>query len=250
MKAHIYPTPTEVISGIADRMVELCSEILQIKTACNIVLSGGSSPKELYKLLASNGYINKIDWTKINFFFGDERNVPFHNAGNNGKMANEFLFEPLHIKEDHIFYIDTSFEPKDAAEGYEEVIHSHFGFGEVNFDIVLLGLGNNSHTASLFPYTGVLDEKTAGVKEVYIDELKAFRITMTAPLINTASHILFLVYGLEKADAVYNIIRGVKNVREFPAQLIQPVSGEEEWFMDEAAAMRLRKNSAPNSGLH
>ena len=171
----------------------------------------------------------------FSFFFGDERYLPLTDKDSNFLMARNTLFGPLHIAGDHIFPVDTSLKPAEAAASYELKIRHHF-HGECAFDLVLLGLGDNSHTASLFPHTTILKEKKALVKEVFVKEVNMYRITFTAPLINLAHSIAFLVFGSAKAVAVHHILKDSSNIDEYPAQLISPDNGELHWFLDEAAA--------------
>jgi len=236
MKIHIYDTETEVIKGLADYFVATVNAAIRKKDDCAVVLSGGSSPKKLYQLLASDEYKNEVDWGKVSFFFGDERYVPFDHPDNNGLMAKQTLFEPLQIDESKIFYIGTSLSPEQEAANYTDAIFSYFGERQTKFDLVLLGLGDNAHTASLFPHTDVLYEEEAIVRPVYLENQQVYRITLTAPIINEAHTIAFLVYGQSKAAAVQQVLKGEKNIERFPAQLIQPLDGTANWFLDAAAA--------------
>jgi 6-phosphogluconolactonase len=239
MKLHIYKDADEVIKAVADLFVQTVNAAIDAKAVCNVVLSGGNSPKKLYQLLASEVYSKKVNWNSIYFFFGDERYVPFADENNNGRMAKEILFEQLHIDEAKVFYVDTSLQPDEAATDYTNRILHHFSSEPVQFDLILLGLGDNTHTASLFPHTEVLYEMKPVVYSLFVEELQAYRITMTAPLINQAHNIAFLVYGNAKAQAVYNILKTGKNIDEYPGQLIQSKDGTTYWFMDEAAAALL-----------
>ncbi len=238
MQLHISDNPSSVNTALADFFIETCNKAITEKGHCDVVLSGGNSPKQFHELLASD-YRDKVDWSKINFFFGDERFVPFSSANNNGAMAKRTLFDPLNIREQQIFYIDTSVDPEVSAQKYAADILKHFGNDPVRFDFILLGLGDNVHTASLFPNTKVLDEKKALVKSVFVEEIDAMRITMTAALINEAAIIAFLVYGEGKAEAVHHAIEGEKNYHLYPAQLIEAEDGEVHWFLDNAAASKL-----------
>lgn len=236
MELHIFSTVDEVLVRVADFFVQEVNDTLQRKTVCNVVLSGGNSPKKLYQLLTTIAYRQQVPWEKISFFFGDERYVPFKDENNNGNMARQTLFDPLQIHPSHIFYIDTNLPPAASATDYSHRIQQHFRNNPPQFDLILLGLGDNAHTASLFPHTSVLHEKNQLVSAVYIEEIKAYRITMTAPLINQAKTIAFLVYGSAKAAAVKNILKGEQNIELYPAQLINNKSGATHWFLDEAAA--------------
>ena len=240
MELHIYKTADEVITGIADFFVATVNAAIKKNGACTVVLSGGNSPKKLHELLASPAYNKKIDWDKIYFFFGDERNVPFTDKDNNGLMAKQTLFDPLHIDDSKIFYINTALSPDEAAVDYAKRIQSHFEKKPIQFDLILLGLGDNAHTASLFPHTPVLFEMKDLVSAVFVKELKLYRITMTAPLINEAHEIAFLVFGEAKAEAVFHVLKGEKNIAEYPAQLIEAEDGMVHWFLDEAAAQQIK----------
>jgi 6-phosphogluconolactonase len=155
-------------------------------------------------------------------------------------MAKKALFEPLEIDHSHIFPVQTELGPKEAAERYQEEIEEFFDDEELSFDLILLGLGDNSHTASLFPYTPVLHDRTPGVKEVFLPEQQVYRITLNAPLINEAKHIAFLVYGEAKAEAVHHVLEDDEDIENYPAQLIEPIVGEIQWFLDSAAASMLK----------
>jgi len=236
---HIYKTADETIKALAGYFAQVVNAAIKAKGRCSVVLSGGNSPKKLYELLASSDYSSQIDWDKIYFFFGDERYVPFTDPGNNGGMVKKTLFEPLMIPDANIFYMNTAVPPEESAKKYTQRILSYFKNDPVRFDLILLGLGDNAHTASLFPHTPVLKEKKTLVSAVYIEELSSYRITMTAALINEAHAVAFLVYGDAKAKAVHNVIEGEKDPETFPAQLIIPEEGVMHWFLDEGAAKSL-----------
>ena len=236
----IFQDPDTLLPALAEFVVSRAKTSIEKEGRFNFVLSGGSSPKKLYELLASDTYRDKIDWTNVYFFFGDERYVPSDHKDSNFLMAKTTLFDPLKIDASHIFSVDTKLSPAEAAASYEKLIRQHFA-GESRFDVVLLGLGDNSHTASLFPHTAVLQEKKALVKEAFVKEVNMYRITFTAPLINLAHSIAFLVYGKAKAEAVRHIMKDPLNIEEYPAQLVNPVNGELHWFLDEAAAALIKE---------
>jgi 6-phosphogluconolactonase len=232
----VFKSEDAVLSSAADYIVGQAHESIAHRGRFNIALSGGSSPERLYELLASNRYKNLIEWPKVFFFFGDERYVPLTDPNSNYLMVKRSLFGPLSISDAQIFAVNTALPPAEAAHDYELRLLQHFNDPACRFDLILLGLGDNSHTASLFPFTSVLHEQKALIKEVYVDEVKMYRITFTAPLINAAANILFLVYGAAKATAVCNILEGEDNMEAYPAQLIKPAAGKLLWFLDEAAA--------------
>jgi len=233
---NVYKDSETLLTTLADFVITSAREAIAQRGRFNFVLSGGSSPKKLYRLLASFPESSAIPWQKVFFFFGDERYVPPDHDDSNFLMAKKSLFNPLGIPDDQIFAINTTLSPQDAAIDYERRIKSHFDDGDCRFDLILLGLGDNSHTASLFPHTSVLHEHEGLVKEIYVDEVGMYRITFTAPLINAARQVVFLVYGSGKAAAVHHILKGKRDFENYPAQLIQPDHGELIWFLDEASA--------------
>jgi 6-phosphogluconolactonase len=236
----VFKEEAGVLVALANFIVSQAKDAVARNGRFNIALSGGSSPKKLYELLATDTYRDKIEWEKVFFFFGDERYVPLYHKDSNYLMAVHALFDPLNIHQDHVFAVNTVLPPVDAAHEYEERIRHHFGNNKCRFDLILLGLGDNSHTASLFPYTKVLHEQKALVKEIFVDEVNMYRITFTAPLINDAHHIAFLVYGAGKAEAVHHILEDERNIEAYPAQLIKPVDGTLHWFLDKGAAAKIK----------
>lgn len=235
---HIFKTPKEVLHAAAAYFVKTADEAIIKQGKFTVALSGGSSPKGLFELLASE-YHSNVDWSNVFFFFGDERYVPADHPDSNALMAKRALFEPLEIAPHQIFAIDTSLDPKATAEAYQKEIEKHFAPGSPTFDLILLGLGDDAHTASLFPHTAVVDATEVGVKEIFVEDKQVYRITFTAPLINHAHHIAFLVFGASKAEAVQHVLKGDKDYNSYPAQLIQPIHGDVSWFMDEAAAEKI-----------
>ena len=239
MELNIFNAEEEVLNALAVYFIKTAQDAIAAKGKFSVALSGGSSPKKLYQLLASSAFSGEVDWEKVYFFFGDERHVPKDSPDSNYLMAKKALFDPLEISTLNIFPVDTSLSPADAAKKYFEEIEQFFDEDELAFDLILLGLGDNSHTASLFPHTPVLHDTTPGVKEVWLQDQQVFRITLNAPLINEAKQIAFLVYGEAKAIAVHHVLEDDENIDEYPAQLIDSIVGEVQWFLDEAAAADL-----------
>lgn len=239
MPLHVYSTVDEVLSGLADFFVACAEQAIAAQGRFSVALSGGSSPRKLYELLVSAAYRDKVRWEQVFFFFGDERDVPATDPESNFRMAKEALLDPLRIPSAHVFGVDTSQPPTEAAQAYTQAIQQFFGTAEIRFDMVLLGLGDDAHTASLFPHTSVLHVATVGAQEVFVEEKQVYRITLTAPLINQAHAIAFLVYGANKAAAIEHVLTGARDIQQFPAQLIVPTAGEVHWFLDEPAAAKL-----------
>jgi 6-phosphogluconolactonase len=234
---HIFDTTDKVLDALAQFFVDTAKKAIESNGKFSVALSGGSSPKALYELLASK-YEYKLDWSKVHFFFGDERNVPNTHPDSNSLMATRALFGPLNIDDTHIYAVDTSVSPEEAAKCYIAEINDFFEGKQPVFDLVLLGLGDNSHTASLFPHTPVLHDDSVSVKSVFLENQQVYRITFTAPLINLAANIAFLVYGEAKAEAVHHVLEDAANIEEYPAQLIR--KDKVEWFLDTDAASMLK----------
>ncbi|WP_026449633.1 6-phosphogluconolactonase [Aequorivita capsosiphonis] len=240
MGLDIYKDLNDLLNALARAICDASEEAINARGQFNFVLSGGNSPRKLYKLLASKKYRNKIDWDKTYFFFGDERFVPRADSQRNSLMAKEALFDPLGISESHVFNVITNGTPEEAAQRYADSIMAHFQDKSIEFDFILLGLGDNAHTASLFPNTTVVKETEATIKSVFVKELDMYRITMTAPLINQARNIAFLVFGKDKSEAVYQVLEDTtSSVKQYPARLINSNDKKVVWYLDTFAASRL-----------
>lgn len=243
-KMNLYPTAEEAIRALALHIRDIARESISSRGRFDLVLSGGNSPRRLYEFMASDEFRHEMDWQHTYFFFGDERFVPSDDDRRNSLMAAESLLLPLGISNDHIFAIDTSGTPERAARQYTATVKKHFDAGPIIFDLVLLGLGSDGHTASLFPSTPILKDTEANFKQVHLTDQNMFRITMTAPLINRARNVAFLVYGEDKAHAVAGVLGGSLDTSDhYPARLIHPKSGNIQWFMDADAASQLRAGS-------
>ncbi|MEH6305435.1 6-phosphogluconolactonase [Olivibacter sp. CPCC 100613] len=216
--------------------VQTAQQAIESTGRFSVALTGGSSPIQLYRLLTEHPYAEQIDWTNVYVFWGDERWVPLTDDKSNAKMAFETLLTHVPIPEDHIFPMwaaDTS--PESYALAYEKLLRGHFG-NNPQFDLILLGMGEDGHTASLFPHTTVLKEENKWVDAYYLEPQQMYRITLTAPLINQAKKIAFITYGKAKEKALYEVLHGKPNPSQYPSQLIRPLHGEVYWFVDEAAA--------------
>ena len=204
-----------------------------------IVLAGGNTPKKLYHLLAAEEFKNKIDWNKLHFFWGDERYVPYTDEKNNAKMVFDNLLNHVPVVKENIHIIRTDIEPELSAIEYEKLLHEYFPDIDKTFDLVLLGMGDNAHTLSLFPGYDVVQEKERWVQSFYLEEQKMVRITLTAPVVNAAGCIVFLVSGSDKAAAVQHVLAGEHEPDLYPSQIIQPFKGELYWWIDKAAGADL-----------
>ncbi|PST82094.1 6-phosphogluconolactonase [Pedobacter yulinensis] len=239
MNLLIYKTEQELFGDLAAFIIATGEKAIAEKDCFNLVLTGGNSPKKLHQKLVEE-YKDKFDWSKVYFFFGDERNVPPNHENYNGLMAKTSLLEPLGIPDRQIFYVNTALPPEQAAAAYDRAINEHFNGSDLAFDLVLLGMGDDAHTASLFPETPILAEQNPGVASVFVEKLDTYRISMTAPLINKAAHVVFLVFGESKATALSKVFdKEIEDTETYPAKLIRPINGSLTWYVDEAAASLL-----------
>lgn len=220
----------------ADFVLELAKEAVSTKGKFFIALSGGSTPQPLYRLLSKPPYLKEMPWEKTFMFWGDERYVPANDQQFNALAAKKNLIDHIPIPIENVFEVPTYLSPDAAALAYAGTIEHCFESHKPAFDLILLGIGENGHTASLFPHTAVLEQSDELVAAVYVEDLKMYRITMTAEFINTARHILFLVEGANKASVLHQILDGAYRPKDLPAQLIQPRSGSLNWFIEEKAA--------------
>ncbi|QHT66850.1 6-phosphogluconolactonase [Rhodocytophaga rosea] len=233
---HIYSTSEQASQALASYFAEAAKEAVQTQGRFTVALTGGSSPKQLYQILANSPYRDSIPWNKTFVFWGDERSVPFNDSRNNAKMTFEALLNHVPVPKDQIYPMSGEIPADESARQYEGILQKHFAGQPPQFDLILLGLGENGHTASLFPYTPVLEEKERWVKEVYLTDQQMYRITLTAPFINQAKKIAFILFGSSKAQVLYDVVKGKYQPDFLPAQLIKPSSGKLHWFIDEAAA--------------
>lgn len=210
---------------------------VQARGRFTISLSGGSTPRGLYSQLAREG--QNLPWDKIYLFWGDERHVPPDDNDSNYGMVRETLLSRAPIPADHVFRMHA--EDKNAvgvAEQYEQTLRQFFGLkpGELpRFDLVLLGLGPDGHTASLFPGSGALRERSHLVVANWVEKFGHYRLTLTAPVINNAAEVMFLVSGEEKSAALQSVLYSDASPEQFPAKLIEPASGRLIWLVDRAA---------------
>ncbi|MEP6674574.1 MAG: 6-phosphogluconolactonase [Ferruginibacter sp.] len=204
---------------------------------CTIALSGGSTPKNIYELLAQKPLSETIPWQQVYFFWGDERMVPYDDDQNNAKMAFGSLLDHIDVPAVNIHRMPSELDPAAAEKQYDELLHCFFpGTDTFSFDIILLGMGDDGHTLSLFPGTGVLNEKKKWVTAYYVEKQKQYRITLLPAIVNRCRTAAFIVSGVSKKEAFEAVISTEKNPERFPAQLIQPSIGELHWFVDAEVA--------------
>jgi 6-phosphogluconolactonase len=227
---HVFETPKDLAEAAAGSFAKSAKE----RERFAVALAGGSTPKTLYELLATR-YRDTLDWDKVHAFFGDERTVPPDHEDSNYRMAYEALISRVPVGSVH--RMRGELDPAEAAALYEKELGEFFG-GPPRFDLVLLGIGEDGHTASLFPGTPALDVTDRWAVENPVEKLNTIRLTLTIPAINAAKQVIFLVAGESKAEALKEILEGDADPHEYPAKLIQPEGGP-IWMVDQAAAQLL-----------
>lgn len=242
MQLIITKNPTDLAKTAADFIAKRIKDVLKKQDRFTIALSGGSTPKALHELLAKSPYREQIPWAQLHVFWGDERYVPIDDEQSNAGMAYDTLLGHVYTPEDQIHVWRTELEPDAAAADYDRVLHDYFGEGnDTTFDLVLLGMGDDGHTLSLFPGTEVVHEKTAWTKAYFLTQQNMYRLTLTAPIVNRAACVLFLVAGPKKAEPLKEVLEGDYNPDKYPSQEIKPADGDLVWMVDEKAAALLNK---------
>lgn len=239
MELHIEKDTKALSASLAEWINNYIQQVLAKQDRFTFVLSGGGTPKALYALLAESPYKESIPWEKLHFFWGDERAVPFEDSRNNAKMCYDELLDKVPVKAENIHIMRTDITPEESAAEYEKIIKTYFEGSETTFDFVLLGMGDDGHTLSLFPGTEVIHEQNTLATSFFLQAQDMYRITLTAPVVNEAACVAFLAAGAGKAEVLKQVLKGEKNVDLYPSQIIQPEKGQLHWFVDEAAAALL-----------
>lgn len=241
MKPRIFETPADLFQGTAEEFSYRATHAIKDHGRFCVALSGGSTPKSLFGLLAG-GKFSSLPWTDIFLFWGDERYVPPDDAQSNFRMTKETLLSKAPVPAENVFRIKTEKHPADqAAADYEQILKTFFNLkaGELpRFDLTLNGVGPEGHTASLFPDSAALEEKSRLVVAPWIEKFKMYRISLTLPVFNNAACVMFLAAGKEKAPILQEVFE--RPSEQLPAQRIQPSHGELLWFIDRAAASGLK----------
>jgi 6-phosphogluconolactonase len=241
------PTAAAVVADAAERFVGAAAQAVRETGRFAVALAGGSTPKRLYELLATPQYAGRVDWTRTQVFFGDERCVPPDDAASNYRMARLALLDRVPLPATNVHRMRGEDEPARAADAYERELRTTFSTpdgppsarADRRFHLVLLGMGDNGHTASLFPGLTAVRERERWVMAEHVAEVGAWRITLTPPVLNAAGQVLFLVLGAEKAAMLKRVVQGPAQPDELPAQAIAPQDGALTWLVDAAAARDL-----------
>ena len=238
--ATIVDNLSELNHCVADWWKQLSAEAISDHGKFHVALAGGNTPRALYELLAGEAYVNDIDWQHTNFYFGDERAVPLDHEQSNFRMAHEAMLDKLSIPATNIFPLIPDLENlENCAQHYEKILQRELPIDDGGipcFDLILLGMGDDGHTASLFPGTTILQQKDRLVAAVFVEKLQAWRVSFTYSLINHAAHVAILVAGDNKAGKLKQIF--VDKSGDSPVEGVHP-NGELRWFIDSTAAKYL-----------
>lgn len=238
----IYPDLDALSEAAAEFFTKSARAAVATTGRFTVALAGGSTPRPMYERLAAPPFGDVVPWPGIRVFWGDERCLPPDHPDSNYRMAREALLSRVSIPSDNIYRMAGERPPDAAAAGYAETLCDVFRLAEgelPRFDLILLGMGSDGHTASLFPGTDVLTEEEKPVASHSVDKLATDRLTLTLPTINNAAHVVFLVAGEGKAETLQRVLEGSYEPANLPSQLIRPTHGRLTWLIDEAAASRL-----------
>jgi 6-phosphogluconolactonase len=242
---------TALMRAAADEVVGQAAGAIGRRGRFDWALAGGKTPEELYALLASREYVSRVDWSRVHFYWGDERCVPPDHPDSNYRMARASLLDAIQPPAENVHRVPGELEPKLAAERYEAELRrcfdraEHFELtgGFPAFDLILLGMGPDGHTASLFPGSPALAETRRWVVANPIEALTTTRLTLTLPVLNAAASALFLVAGADKAERLGQVLSGASSP-ELPAQRVRPRGVEPQWFVDGAAGRLIARGTS------
>jgi 6-phosphogluconolactonase len=236
-RVEIWRDLTELSERASELLIGIAREAASAPGGFTLALSGGSTPKALYELLAREEKSARIPWEQTHIFWSDERCVPPSDSQSNYRMAHETLLSRVSVPAEHVHRMRGEDEPERAAEAYAAELENHFDGGDPRLSLVLLGMGDDGHTASLFPHTPALADTSHTVAANYVEKLASHRLTMTLRTLNAAATVIFLVSGEAKAAALNSVFEsGAIQDEPLPARLVQPAQGELVWLVDEAAA--------------
>lgn len=235
----VFETPVQLAVGAAERFVEYARDFHNELGSFSVALAGGRTPKRVYELLATEQFQDRVAWPRVHLFFGDERCVPPDHPDSNYAMAFRALLSKVPIPEANVYRIVGEGDPADSARDYEAILRKFFGpMAWPRFDLVLLGMGDDGHTASLFPESNTLEETSRLVVPTKSSQGQC-RITLTPRAFDHAALIIFLVTGEEKAATFSSVVKRQSSSRRLPASFIKPIDGTLEWFVDSKAASGL-----------
>lgn len=235
--------PASLAHAVAQYVVTCVTAAIAARGRCLLALAGGSTPQASYALLAGEDYVHRIEWPRLHVFWGDERCVPPYDPQSNFRMARDALLDRVPIPPGNIHRMEGEAEPNEAAALYERRLRDLMGQnpGAARLDLVLLGMGDDGHTASLFPVEAAVRERTRWVTAEFVEAIGAWRITLTPVVINAARQVCLIVSGAAKAERLREVLEGPLVPDRLPAQAVRPANGRLTWLVDEAAASRLHR---------
>lgn len=247
----ISPTPAEVAKSAAHLFTEAALNAVGARGLARIAISGGTTPKAMFALLAdpTQPFLQQVPWNKLDLYWVDERCVPPTDADSNYRMTNEVMLSKVPLPADHVHRMEGELNPEVAAARYESLIRNTFkleGAETPTFDLILLGMGDDGHTASLFPHTEALNDLTHIAIANHVPQKDTWRITLTWPVINQGREVAFLIEGTAKAQVLHDVFLGLYQPDTYPSQIIRPASGELTLLLDTAAASKLPKPEGTN----
>lgn len=232
---HVFPTAELLAQGLADAFVASSRDAIAARESFKVALAGGNTPRGAYELLASDRYRSHVAWQNVHVYFGDERCVPPDDPASNYHMARETLLDAVPIPPSQVYRMHGEMPPRQAGLEYARLLRDTLG-DSPQLDLVMLGLGADAHTASLFPGSDPLTDDDALCRAVYSESARMWRITLTPKVLNLAREVLFGVSGAEKASALKAVREGAYDPAHYPAQIVKPHSGRLLWYVDTAAA--------------
>ncbi len=242
----VYPDLESLSQAAAGLFVQQAMKAVAARGRFSVALSGGSTPRRTYELLAQSPFRDQVSWAQVHVFWGDERCVPLEDPRSNARLARQAFLDAVPIPPEQVHAILCHPSPREAAVAYEARLRSFFAQQAPCFDLIFLGLGENGHTASLFPHTPVLAERERWAAPVYAAEQDLYRVTLTPVIINQAAAVAFLVAGAAKAGVLKEVLQGPFDPQRLPAQLVHPGAGELLWLVDLDAASRLPGGPNPD----
>jgi 6-phosphogluconolactonase len=238
----VLPDPRSLAQHAAELLRDITREVVNDRANAYVALSGGSTPKAMGAILGAEPMRNEVPWGSLHIFWGDERWVPLESPESNAGEAKRGFLDAVPIPPSQIHPFETSGDPAKSAASYEKLIKTVVpGSPTPMFDLILLGMGDDGHTASLFPGTAALAVTDRLVAENQVEKLNTIRLTFTAPLINAARHVAFLVAGAGKSERLAQVLDGPLDPVQLPSQLVRPTHGQLTWLVDEAAAACLTR---------
>jgi 6-phosphogluconolactonase len=244
-EVRVYQNAGLLNRAVAERFFSISDKAVAARGRFVTCLAGGNTPRGLYELLTTPEYTSLIDWRSAYVFWSDERCVPPESLESNARMVRETLLNHVPVPVNQIHRIRGEIDPQQAAEEYDKALRDFFQnrmqSGKPRFDLALLGMGLDGHTASLFPGAPALHEEKRWAVAHHVEKMDTWRVTLTPPALNAAANVIFLVMGADKADTVKRVLEGEQVPDELPAQIVKPENGNVTWLLDEAAASKLVK---------